>query len=497
MTTTSRSDAGDQDTERDRQRWHAFAVCIAVAGITIIDLSTVNVALPSIQRSLGASNSELQLIVAGYALAFGLALVPAGRLGDLRSRRLMFVVGLIAFTTASLLCAIAPSIQVLVVTRILQGFAAGTQMPQVIGLVQQLFRGEERGRAFGIFGAMVGISTALGPTIGGALIALGGEQTGWRYIFWLNVPYGLAALYFAVRLLPRKRQDPSRDRELDLVGIVLLGVAVVTLMLPFVLTSGTGDSPLRWLALVGTAVSGALFVWWERHYAHTGRSPVVHFDLFRLSSYRNGLLIAAVYFAALPATFLMVTLYLQEGLHLEPLFAGMVSIPFAATAAAGAWFGGRLVNRIGRALVVWGLCAVVVGFVALLVAATTTPASITPWAMAGAFLIGGAGGGLVVSPNQTLTLAQVPVEHSGVAGSMQQLGQRVGTAIGTAVATSVFYGIVRSEDRKAGDLTAYHDAFRAGTAFTVGLVVLVLALAIVDLVSRKKRGEETPVPQEA
>ncbi|WNY34591.1 MFS transporter [Curtobacterium flaccumfaciens] len=223
----------------------------------------------------------------------------------------------------------------------------------------------------------------------------------------------------------------------------------------------------RWFWLVGFAVFLVLFVLWEQRFKRQGKSPVVHFELFRLSSYRNGLSIVAVYFAALPASFLMVTLYLQEGLGLSPLFAGMVSIPFAATSAVGSYIGGRIVDRVGRALVVAGLGMVVVGFLLLMLAAVATPPEVTPWAMAGAFLVGGLGGGFVVSPNQTLTLAEIPVEQSGVAGSMQQLGQRVGTAIGTAVATSIFYGIVRSQTAESGSggsgpgsrLDAYHDAF--------------------------------------
>ncbi|MFJ3382639.1 MULTISPECIES: MFS transporter [unclassified Curtobacterium] len=487
------------DLPDDRTRWRAFGVCVAVAALTILDLSKVNVGLPSIERSLGATSSSLQLIVAGYALAFGLALVPAGRLGDLKSRRALFIVGLVAFTTSSLLCAVAPTIEVLMVTRILQGFAAGTQMPQVIGLVQQLFRGAERGRAFGLFGAMIGISTALGPTVGGGLIAIGGEENGWRLLFWMNVPLGIAALLFALRLLPKGAQGRASDRELDIVGILLLGAAIVTLMLPFVLTTGAGDSGARWLWLVVFAVFLVLFVLWEVRYKRRGKSPVVHFELFRLSSYRNGLSIVAVYFAALPASFLMVTLYLQEGLGLSPLFAGMVSIPFAATSAVGAYVGGRIVNRVGRALVVFGLGMVVVGFLLLVLAATLTTPDVTPWAMAGAFLVGGLGGGFVVSPNQTLTLAEIPVEQSGVAGSMQQLGQRVGTAIGTAVATSIFYGIVRGSAAASGStgsaerLDAYHDAFRSGTTFTVSLIALALVLAVGDLAVRRRASRRTAV----
>ncbi len=207
----------------ERIRWEAFAVCAAVASLTIMDLSKINVGLPAIELSLGGGPTELQLIVAGYALAFGLALVPAGRLGDIGSRKRLFVIGLTTFTLTSVFCAIAPNIELLVIGRILQGVTAGIQMPQVLGLIQQLFQGPERGKAFGFFGAIIGLSTAFGPTLGGLLIAVGGETDGWRLMFWMNVPLGILALIFAVRLLPSSQQHEKVKTELDTVGILLLG----------------------------------------------------------------------------------------------------------------------------------------------------------------------------------------------------------------------------------------------------------------------------------
>src|SRR3954468_16965915 len=406
----------------DRARWEAFAVAVAVAALTILDLSKVNVGLPSIEKSLNAGPSELQAIVAGYALAFGLALVPAGRLGDLHSRRTLFLVGLSAFTLASLACALAPTATVLMVCRFLQGIAAGIQMPQVLGLTQQLFQGPERGRAFGLFGAIIGISTAFGPALGGILIAIGGEENGWRLLFWMNIPLGILLLFFAARLLPRLQGRKDQSRDLDPIGILLLGGAVLTLMLPFVLTTGgPDDDPRRWFFLLAAAVFGGGFVAWERRYQAGGRSPAVRFSLFRRASYRNGLLIASVYFAALPATFLLTTLFLQEGLKLSPLQAGLVSVPFALTSAVTAYIGGRLVDTWGRALVVIGIIIVIVGFVLDVLAAILAPPEIAAWLMAGALAIAGAGGGFVVSPNQTLTLAEVPVSEGGVAGSMAQV----------------------------------------------------------------------------
>lgn len=474
-------------TTSDRARWRAFAVCVGVAAITILDLSKVNVGLPSIEESLGAGPSDLQVIVAGYALAFGLTLVPAGRLGDIHSRKLMFVIGLSLFTVASILCALAPTIELLLVARTIQGIAAGIQMPQVLGLVQQLFQGPERGRAFGVFGATIGISTALGPTLGGLLIAIGGPTDGWRLLFWMNVPLGIAALYFAARLLPARPQNGGVRTELDIVGIILLGVATLTLMLPFVLTTGSAsDDPRRWFSLAAFVLATLAFVQWEKRYAASGRSPVVHLALFRLSSYRNGILVASAYFGAMPALFLLSTLYLQQGLGLEPVYAGMVSITFALAAATTSYIGGRIVETYGRLLVVVGLSFAIVGFSLVLAAATLLPAESAPWYMAAAMTVAGAGGGFVISPNQTLTLAEIPVEQGGVAGSMGQVGQRVGTAIGVAAASAMFFATLQREAGQVSDLTLYHDGYRNGALVSIGLIAVALVFSLADLRARQR-----------
>jgi EmrB/QacA subfamily drug resistance transporter len=471
----------------DRLRWEAFWVCVGVAALTILDLSKINVGLPAIELSLGGGASELQLIVAGYALAFGLALVPSGRLGDIHSRRLMFIIGLSSFTIASVLCAIAPNIETLVTARILQGVAAGIQMPQVLGLIQQLFQGKARGRAFGLFGAVIGISTAFGPTLGGLLIAAGGPDNGWRLMFWMNVPLGIVALLFAIRLLPKRQTHEGGRTELDLVGILLLGVATLGLMLPFVLTTGAPtDDPNRWLWLLLLVVAGGLFVWWERRYQRSGRSPVVHFSLFRTSSFRNGILIATAYFASVPPYFLLVTLFLQEGLGLEPVYAGMVSISFALASAVTSWVGGRLVNRWGREVVVLGLVTVVAGFALVLFSGLFASADAAPWLIAAAMTIAGAGGGLVISPNQTITLMEVPVTQGGVAGSMAQVGQRVGTAIGVAAVVSTFYAALYAGAGKADHVQVFRDGFQSGMLVALGLIGIALVFAVIDLLGYRR-----------
>ncbi|MFJ6653730.1 MFS transporter [Microbacterium sp. NPDC091313] len=481
-----------------RHRWRAYWIAVSVAAITILDLSKVNVALPSIETALNAGSTELQLIVSGYVLTFGLTLVPAGRLGDLRSRRLLFVIGLSLFLLTSLACALAPNGTLLLLFRLLQGVAAGIQMPQVLGLVQQLFTGKERGRAFGLFGATIGVATALGPTLGGLLIALGGETDGWRLIFWINIPLALIVLVLAAFFLPDTRTKSRRKLDLDPVGIVLFGGAIIALLWPFLFTTGSpDDDPRRWWTLVACVVLVALFVFWERRYAARGRMPLIPFAVFRHASFRNGILVSASYFAATPAIFLLGTLYLQSGLGLAPLFAGMVTIGFAAVSAGSAWVGGTLVNRIGRPLVVWGLVGMLATVAALVAVVVLTPAAWTPWAMAGVLALGGLAGGLVVSPNQTLTLAEIPVRQGGVAGSIGQLGQRIGTAVGTAVALALFYATVYREQDGRPDLAVYHDAYGFGMV-SVGIFLgLALIAGVVDLAVRRRHGDPmTPLAPE-
>lgn len=470
------------------QRWRAFWVCVSVAALTILDLSKVNVALPSIEQALGAQSTELQIVVSGYVLLFGLALVPFGRLGDQRSRKQLFIIGLSLFTLTSIVCAMAPTTEVLLAGRLVQGLAAGIQMPQVIGTIQQLFTGKERGRAFGLFGATIGIATAFGPTLGGLMIALGGAQDGWRFIFWINVPLCLAVLAGVIWLLPKTRMPSAARLELDPVGLGLFAVVVVTLMWPFLFTTGSpDDDPRRWWTLALFAVFAVLFFRWEHRYAQSGRAPLIPLGLFSVTSFRNGTLIAATYFTAIPAMFLLTTLFLQLGVGLEPVFAGMVSIGFALASAVSAWYGGNLVGRFGRPLVVWGLGVVLVSVVALTVVAFTVPVDVVAYAMAAVMLVAGIGAGLVVAPNQTLTLAEIPTRSGGLAGSVGQLGQRIGTAVGTAVALSLFYSaIYRDQGSDRHGIDVFHDAYAYGMVSVAAFLLLAFALGVFDLVARRR-----------
>jgi len=479
----------------DPNRWRALAVCLAAGFMTLLDVSIVNVALPSIEGSLGAGPSQVQWIVAGYALAFGLVLVPAGRFGDLFSRRTVFLVGLVAFTVTSAGAGLVQSATALAVVRLVQGISAGILNPQVIGLLQELFSGPERGKAFGLFGTTVGVSTAVGPLLGGLLIQVFGADAGWRAVFLVNVPIGLVLLPFAVKVLPRGERKTGRKLSLDLGGLALLALGVVFLMLPFVLTTGQGDEPLRWLSLVPGVGLLVGFVLWERAYERRGREAVVPSALVRTASFTGGALVGIAFFAGFTGIFLVVTLYLQSGLGFTALQAGLVQTPFALASATFSGLGGRFVNRFGRQTVVVGLVVMAAGLVAAdLVSAAVqgVPGAI---ALSACLLVAGAGTGLVISPNQTLTLAEVPTEVAGVAGGVLQTGQRVGSAMGVALVSAIFFsGIASAGGGRPGGAggtppaavqSLFGDALSSGLRVSLGLVVLALVLALVDLRRRR------------
>lgn len=467
--------------EPDPRRWKALSVCLVGGFMVLLDVSIVNVALPSIRDGLQASSSELQWIVSGYALSFGLLLVPAGRVGDVRGRRFMFVLALALFTLASLACGVAPTSLVLVISRILQGLAGGLLTPQISALIQQLFRGRERGTAFGLFGTVVGVSTAIGPLLGGVLIEVFGADHGWRWVFFINLPIGLAAIPLAWRFLPAPEPAQRRRHDYDPVGVVLLGLGIVTLLLPLV-QERQWEGDLKWLLVPVAFVLLGGFVLWERRYTRRGKEPLVDLALFRLRSWSFGAAMITLFFAGFTPLFFVFTLYLQTGLGYTALEAGLAITPFAIGSAAAAALGGRVVYRFGRPLVVAGLGLVTIGFAGTLLAVRLVPEQGTGWATLAPLLVAGIGAGLVISPNQAVTLSDVPVERAGTAGGLLQVGQRIGAAAGITAVGSVFFARVASS---RGD---FAHAFEGGLLVASGFVVLALVLASVDVLADRRAG---------
>lgn len=454
----------------DPRRWKALSVTLVAGFMSLLDVSIVSVALPSIQQGLGTSPAGVQWVVSGYALTFGLALVPAGRLGDALGRRRMFLGALAAFVVCSGLAGAAPTTELLVVARLLQGLAAGALAPQSSALIQQLFSGAERGRAFGFFGATVGVSTAVGPVVGGLILAAAGTAEGWRWIFLVNLPIGLVALVLAARLIPRT--EPGPHGHVDLFGVALLGGGVLALMLPLVEAEADGLRRLWWLFPLG-AVLIVAFVLWERRVIARGRAPLLDLRLLTgTPGYASGAALGTAYFVGFSGIWLVFALYFQTGLGYSALASGLAVTPFALGSAASSVIGGRLVARCGRLVTVVGLSLVVLGLGATAVVLLRVPPAAAGWAVAVPLLLAGVGGGWVVAPNTTMTLRCVPVRMAGSAGGALQTGQRIGAALGTAALAGLFYAVLAGTDANQ------QAAVAAALAAAAGFVAVALIVAV-------------------
>jgi EmrB/QacA subfamily drug resistance transporter len=460
-------------------RSRALAVGLVAAFMTLLDVSIVNVALPSIQADLHMGSSGLQWVLSGYALTFGLLLVPAGRFGDARGIRNVFVAGLLAFTLSSALAGASRNEAWLVTARLVQGATAGVVNPQVTGLIQRLYPPPERARPFGMLGAVIGIATATGPLLGGVLIQLAGPHNGWRWVFYINLPVGLTAAALGWRIIPKRPAQRRRDESLDPVGVLLLGLAVVQILLPLV-ENRQWHGNAKWLLIATGLATLALFVRWERYFAGHG-VPLIELSLFRLRSYTLGTVVVLLYFAGFTANFFIFTLFLQQGHGYTALQAGLAITPFALGSAVAAFVGGRIVNRFGRSLVALGLVAVMTGLAATITVLRVVPHVPAPAALALPLLVAGVGSGLVITPNQTLTLTEVPVERAGSAAGVVQTAQRVGAAFGIAAIGSVFFARLAATN---GDWSA---AFEGALTVAIGLMFLALLAAIADILRSRDR----------
>ncbi|HEU5036778.1 MAG TPA: MFS transporter [Nocardioides sp.] len=458
-------------------RWRILAVSLVIGFMALLDVTIVNVAIPSIRSGLQTSAATVQWVVSGYALAFGLTLVTGGRLGDAYGRRTMMLIGLAGFIVASAGVGLAPSAPWVVVGRLVQGASAGLLTPQNSGLIQQLFRGRERARAFGVFGLVVSISSALGPVLGGLIIAAFGEEHGWRYIFLVNVPIGLAAMVAVWRMVPQRPRDQRETgARLDLLGAALLGAAVLCVLLPTVAVEG-GD-PLPLLLLLGAVPLGWLFVRREAGLVRRGGAPLLDIRLLRRTpGYANGVAVGALYFTGFTGFFLVLSVYYQDELGLTPLTAGLLMCPFAVGSAITAPLSGRVVSDLHRRVTVIAIAVMMTGvlLVALLVPAVDT--GMLWWVAVPATFLAGLGGGGVVSPNMTLSLEDVPPRMGGAAGGALQTGQRIGASIGAALSMTVYQLVLHAQDGATG--------LRA--ALLTGMVLLVAALAMAVLALRASR----------
>lgn len=428
-----------------RKSWFALAVLLSGAFMALLDTTIVNVAIPTIRADLNASEATLSWIISGYALAFGLMLIPAGRVGDRFGQKWIFITGLTIFTIGSLACGLSQSSNQLVAFRVLQGLGGGIFYTAITALIQLMFPPQLRGKAFGVQAAVIGLATALGPLVGGLIIQFFGEGNGWRLIFAVNLPIGIVAIIAAFRLLPG---GANSDRlAVDPIGLLLLASGLIALLVPLILGQDEGWPAWTYGSLIGSGVLLALFGFWEVRMARHGGVPLVPPHLFRSKSFTNGTVLALVYFAAFTGVFFTLSLLWQTGLGNSALQSGLLIVPFAVGSIFGASQSDKLANRYGRAALNAGLGLVLAGMTTVLfILREMHPLDLSRWYFLLPLFIAGIGSGMFIAPNARFIVATVPLEDAGAASGVLGTMQRVGSAVGIAIIGSVLFGSLTFEE---------------------------------------------------
>jgi EmrB/QacA subfamily drug resistance transporter len=461
-----------------------LAVILVGVLLPMIDFFIVNVALPTIDTDLHASLPLLELVVSGYATAYALLLVLGGRLGDSVGRKRLFLIGMAAFTVTSLACGLAPSAVFLVVGRVAQGASAALMVPQVLATIQAATTGERRTRALGRYGATGGLAAVLGQVLGGLLVSANIDGLGWRPIFLVNVPIGLAGLVLAKRYVPDTRH--GAPAPIDGPGTILLGLTVLALLVP--LTEGRSLGwPMWTIALLILApIAAAAFCAFERRAERSGRSPLVPPSLLRHPSMRRGLVLALPFFAGFGAFMFCYALLVQDGLHDSALTAGLGLVPMAAAFLLASLSTSRLLARFGAKVLGAGGALQAAGLIILAVTVYLGWPHLSVIDLAPGLAVAGLGQGLVMSPLFGIVLADVPPAVAGAGAGVLTTTQQTALALGVATLGSLFLAL-------AGDGTGVR------TAFLVVLAVQVIVAIGVSAGARRLPGwrRTRPVPATA
>ncbi|MFJ1750003.1 MFS transporter [Streptomyces sp. NPDC088116] len=471
---------------------------MTAAFMDLVDVTIVNIAIPSIERDLGASFGAIQWITAGYALAFAAGLITGGRLGDIYGRKRLFLIGITGFTIASALCGFAASPEMLVGSRLLQGAMAAMMVPQVLAIIHVTFPAHERGRVFGMFGAIIGLGAVTGPLLGALLTQWNIAGLEWRPIFLINLPVGLAGVLLGRKFITESRAPKAL--RLDLVGVGLVTAALLMLIYP--LTRGRELGWPLWgsVCMAGSVGVLAGFVAYEKRKTRKDGSPLVELSLFTVRSFAAGIAVQLIFGVAMGVFFLVWTLYMQLGLGWDPLRAGLTGVPFSVAVSLAAGLSvQKLVPRFGRKVLQTGALTMAAGLLLYIWEAGRYGLEIQPWQMALPLVVMGLGMGLIVAPLTDAVLSDVPREHSGSASGLISTTQQMGTALGLGLVSVVFFGVVDDRMAEAGPGAmraagaAFADGFRNALWWVVAVLIVIFAVMFA-LPARPKRQTEEPAP---
>jgi len=446
---TERYILNEQQATGYKHRWLVLTVVLIAEIMDLFDSTIVNVAGPTLAEKLHASNSDLQWVIGGYALALGSGLILGGRLGDRFGRRNMFLFGLAGFTLASLLCAVAPNIESLIILRFIQGFLGAMLLPQGFGLVRESFPPQEFGKAFAAYGPAFGLGGILGPVIGGFIIQANIADLGWRAVFLVNLPIGLVSLVLAYIYLPKSAADKSI--KIDLLGAILVILASGMLVYPLIKGQDAGWPLWTYLMLAGSVVVFFIFAWTERMTAKRGGSSLIDSSIFAKRAYTLGLAGLGLYFAGFTGIYLILTLFLQFGEKFTSAQAGLGNIPIALGSAIGGTISGAfLAEKIGgRYTLQIGAVVQLLG-VALMWIAVPSLANFSIWQLVPALVVSGIGTGLIAAPIFDTVLSTVESHQSGSASGVLSAVQSVMSSVGVAIFGTVFFSFAVVGQADAG-----------------------------------------------
>lgn len=484
----------------DRSRWLALAVVLAGTFMILLDSTIVNVAIPSIQRDLGASYGAIEWVISGYALAYGLMLIPAGRLADRYGHKRLFLIGLLGFTATSVLCGTANSPTALVGWRVAQGAMAGVMNPAILSIIQVTFPPRERGRAFGFYGAIAGVAVALGPLLGGLLIQGNVRGLDWRPIFLINLPVGIISAIAALRVL---RQTRGRGGTIDWLGVLLVGSGVLLVSVPLIEGRAEGWPLWTFASLLAAIPVFALFALWEVRLLRHGGDPLIDIRLFRNRAFSAGVAIGLSFFAGFIGLVFALSLYLQIGLGLSAFAAGLTVLPYALGSFATSAASDAVATRIGKWIILLGATLMIVGILGLLLTLRLRGIAISSWDLLPSLLVAGAGSGFVIAPNTDIVLAGVPRHDAGAASGVLSTAQRLGTALGVAIVGVALFGALAANAGPAAeavtpqlrsDLTAAFGSEETADAAMAEFVPCFVAQANADDPTTVIPGCEHPAP---
>ncbi|GAA2826098.1 MULTISPECIES: MFS transporter [Kitasatospora] len=416
-----------------------LATLLLGAFLTMLDFFIVNVALPTIDQDLAAGPAVLELVAAGYGIAFAVLLVLGGRLGDIFGRRRLFTAGAAAFALTSLACGLAPDAWTLVAARAAQGASAALLIPQVLGTITAATHGARRGRALSVYGAVGGIAVVIGQVLGGILVAADVFGTGWRSVFLINVPCALLALVLAVRYVPENRAE--RAARVDVPGTVLLAAALLTLLVPLMEGRTAGWPLWSWVLLALFPAFATAFVLVERRTERNGGSPLVPPTMLRIPEMRRGLGIALPFFAGFGGFMFVIAVALQQGLHLTPVAAGWALVPMAVGYFVASLAGPRLIGRFGSRVLTAGALVQATGLATLAATVLADWAHFSPLRMVPGVALAGIGQGLIGTPLFRVVLSKVPADRAGVGSGVLATGQQSSLALGVATLGSLFLAL--------------------------------------------------------